>query len=182
MLVLRTMSTSTEVALLDFINKHVAIVSKQYKDTCSSYFIATNSGKKEAYKIAGDMQLALEKIYTNKEDFQHIKMFGKDNIHDPLLTRQLEILFLSYQSRQMDEEKLKEMVELQNKIENTFATCRAKIDNNEYTDNQIEDILSTSTDSEEVEKAWEASKEIGNIVAPDVIQIIHMRNTLAKDL
>ena len=176
------MPTSTEIAVIDFIKQHVSIVSEKYKNVCSSYFIATNSGKEKAYKIAGDMQLALEKIYTNKEDFQQIKMFGKDNIHDPLLTRQLELLFLSYQSRPMDEKKLKEMVELQNKIENIFATCRAKFDNKEYTDNQIEDILSTSTDSEEVQKVWEASKEIGNIVAPDVIQIIHMRNTLAKDL
>ena len=176
------MSTPTEVAVIDFINQHVAIVSEKYKNTCLSYFIATNSGEEEAYKIAAEMQLALEKIYTNKEDFHQIKMFSKDDIHDHLLTRQLELLFLSYQSRQMDEGKLKEMVELQNKIENTFATHRSEIDHKEYTDNQIEDILSTSTDSEEVQKAWIASKNIGNIVAPDVIQIIHMRNTLAKDL
>ena len=176
------MHNEQELALQAFIDKHVSEVSEKYKSACLTYFTATNSGKDEDYKLASETQLEREKTYTNKEDFQQIQNFRSADIHDPLLQRQLEILFLSYQSRQIDEKKLEEMIQLQSKIENAFATFRAKIGEKEYTDNQIEDMLSTATDSEEVKNAWSASKTIGNIVAPDVIQIIKMRNTIAQSL
>lgn len=176
------MNESIEVQASEFIKKHVAAVADKYKAACLTYFTATNSGKDEDYKIASEAQLAREKTYTNKEDFQLIKTFRTADIHDPLLKRQIELLFLSYQSRQIDEKKLEKMVDLGNAIENKFATFRAEIDGKPYTDNQIEEILSTSTDSEEAKKAWLASKHIGNVVAQDVIQIVNMRNEVARSL
>lgn len=126
--------------------------------------------------------MAREKIYTNKDDFQKIKAFRSSDIDDPLLKRQLELLFLAYQSRQMDEKKLEEMIALQNSIESKFATFRVEIEDKHYTDNQIEEILSSSTDSDEVKKVWIASKTIGSIVAHDVIEMVRMRNQLAQSL
>lgn len=176
------MYTTEELALIDFISWYVLAVSEKYKTVCLTYFTATNSGKEEDYKLAGEAQLAREKIYTNKDDFQKIKTFRSADIDNPLLKRQLELLFLSYQSRQMDEKKLEEMITLQNSIENRFATFRAEIEDKYYTDNQIEDILSNSIDSEEVKKAWIASKNIGSIVAHNVIDMVKMRNQLAQSL
>lgn len=123
-----------------------------------------------------------EKIYTNKENFQQIQRFRTSDIEDSLLQRQIELLFLSYQSKQVDEKHLEEMVALGNAIESKFATFRAEIDGKQYTDNQIEEILYTSTNSEEAKKAWLASKNIGNIVSQDVIQIVKMRNAVAISL
>ncbi len=176
------MNTPIDTQVAAFIDAHVAAVSQKYKNACSTYFVATNSGKDEDYARANEAQLAREKIYTNKEDFQQITTFRTADIHDPLLKRQIELLFLSYQSRQIDEKTLEEMVDLQSKIENRFATFRAEIDGNIYTDNQIEHILTESHDSEEVKKARLASKHIGKLVAPEVIQIVKMRNELARNL
>ena len=176
------MEKTIETQAAELIKNHVSDVSIKYHDVCLTYFTATNSGKEEDYKLAGEVQLARERIYTNKEDFQKIKTFRSAEIDDPLLKRQLELLFLSYQSRQMDEKKLEKMIALQNSIESKFATFRAEIEGKHYTDNQIEETLSSSTDSEEVKKAWIASKNIGSIVAHDVIEMVRMRNQLAQSL
>lgn len=154
------MYTPTELALIEFIKNHVSTVSETYKAASLAYFTASNSGKEEDYAIATETQLAREKTYINKEDFQQIEIFRKADIQDPLLKRQLELLFLSYTSRQIGIKELEDLIALQSKIESTFATFRAEIDSKHYTDNQIEEILSTSTDSEEVRKAWLASKTI----------------------
>ncbi|HMS91041.1 MAG TPA: M3 family metallopeptidase [Candidatus Absconditabacterales bacterium] len=174
--------TTIEKQAQDFINGYVLAVSEKYKNVCLTYFTATNSGKKEDYAIAAETQLDRERIYTRQEDFQQIKKFREATIHDPLLKRQIELLFLSYQSRQMDEKVLEDMITLQNTIENKFATFRAEIEGKEYTDNQIEEILSNSTNTEDVQKAWLASKKIGSIVAGDVLEIVKMRNQLAQNL
>lgn len=106
------MNEGIEIQASEFIKNHVAHVAEKYKAACLTYFTATNSGKDEDYKLSGEAQLAREKAYTNKEDFQLIKTFRAADIDDPLLKRQIELLFLSYQSRQIDEKKLEEMVDL----------------------------------------------------------------------
>ena len=50
------------------------------------------------------------------------------------------------------------------------------------TDNEIEEILSTSKDSKELEAAWLAHKKIGPVVAEDVKKLVKMRNEVAKEL
>ena len=176
------MTDALELSLNTFIDKHVFVVSEKYKNASLSYFHAINSGKPEDYITSAQAELERQKIYTNKKDFNQIIQFKKTDINNPLLKRQIDLLFLSYQAKQADEKKLEKIIEIQNQIEQKFSTFRAKIDDHEYTDNQIENILSTSKDTEEVKKVWVASKDIGPIVLSDVMQIVKMRNEIAKEL
>lgn len=166
----------------DFIKNHVSLITPKFKEICETYFIATNSGKEEDYKKYVDLELEFEKIYTNKESFEKIKEFKNSEIANPLLRRQVEYLFDQFQSKQIDEDKLKFVIELQNKIESKFSTFRTEISWEQYTDNQIEEILSNSDDNEKVEKARLASKKIWKEVAEDVIQIVKKRNEIAEEL
>lgn len=171
-----------EQNIQDFIRNHVSTISPKFKEMCETYFIATNSGKEEDYKKYSDLELEFEKIYTDKESFDKIKEFKNSEIKDPLLKRQVEYLFDQFQSKQIDEDKLKFVIELQNKIENKFSTFRAEIDGGKHTDNKIEEILSNSNDNEKVKKARLASKKIWKEVSEDVIQIVKKRNEIAKEL
>ena len=80
------------IEIKEFIDNYVFNVSEKYKNTCSRYFIATNSWKDEDYKLSSKAQLARENIYTNKDEFNQIKNFKESNIQDPLLKRQIELL------------------------------------------------------------------------------------------
>jgi peptidyl-dipeptidase A len=150
-----------KLSLQEFIDHHVAVSSEKYRNLCLTYFDAITSGETEKFALAADAQLARDTLYANKQDFQQIQNFRLSTISDPILRRQLDVLFLSYQANQVDEKRLKEMVDIQNKIEQKFSLFRAKINDKEYTDNEIEQLLSTSHDSEEVKKAWLASKAVG---------------------
>jgi len=177
------MSDEKKIALIDFIKQHVSVVSETYKNACLKYFNAITSGKEEDYKSYADASLEHDKIYANKDDFAQIKSFmDMEEIDDATLKRELEMLFLSYQAKQIDETKLAALVDLQNKIESNFAKFRTEIDGKQYTDNEIEEILATSTDSETVKKARIGSKSIGNMVAHDIIKIVKMRNDVAHEL
>ncbi len=177
------MTNNLEKQARAFIDNHVAIIAPKYKEVTSSYFNASVSGKAEDYQISADKQLELETIYTNKEEFEKVKSFIESwEINDPLLKRELEMLFLSYKSRQIDKEKLAMMVSIQNTIDNKFATFRPKINDNEVTDNEIKNILTTSTSSDEVKQARLASKEVGTFVAPEVLEVVKLRNEVAYEL
>jgi len=50
------------------------------------------------------------------------------------------------------------------------------------TENEVHDILRTSKDSAQRRAAWEASKAVGPILAPDLLKLAHLRNRAARQL
>ncbi|MCX8011421.1 MAG: M2 family metallopeptidase, partial [Ignavibacteria bacterium] len=153
-----------------------------FKDYTSTYFNATISGKKEDYDKAAELQIKFNKIFTNKDDFKLLKEIKESNaISDELLNRQLDVLYRAYLKNQIDEKKLEEIIKLQMEIENKFSTFRAKVRGKSITDNEIEETLKNSTDSKLLKETWEASKEIGALVASDVLKLVRMRNETARE-
>jgi len=167
----------------EFVVKHEAAVKPVYKDMCDAYFVASISGKEEDYKRSAELELELTKIYTNKEDFEFLKKAKESGkIKDPILLRELEVLYNSYLSNQADPKMLEEMINMSSEIEMQYSLFRATVNGKTLSDNDIEEILSTSTKSAEVELAWTEVKKIGPIVSDEIIALVKKRNELAVSL
>ena len=175
--------TQTEQEFQLFIDELVKKHPPIEKEAQIAYFDAITTGKQEYYKKAEELQVELERIYNNKEDFLKIKKFKEkeDNIKDLLLKRQLTILYNYYLGSQGNIELIKKIVEKSTKIEKEFNTFRAKINNKEYTENDLREILKTETDSSKLEQAWSSSKVQGQAVEKELIELVKLRNQLAKE-
>jgi peptidyl-dipeptidase A len=148
-----------------------------------AYFEASISGKEEDYTLAADYEVRLTRMYSRKADFETLERIRDSHaISDPILRRQVDVLYLAYLEKQLDTDKLEKMIRLQNENEKKFSTFRALVDGKKLTDNEIEEILRTSTNNDELEAAWSASKEIGAIVAEDILRLVRMRNEAAREL
>src|SRR4030095_6216303 len=66
--------------------------------------------------------------------------------------------------------------------EKKFSVFRPKVDGKEIDDAEVRKILKTSTLSERRKDAWEASKEVGKVVEPELKQLVALRNQAAKKL
>ena len=166
-----------------FLTEFEARVKPLSKEAAIAYFDATISGEESAYQKAADIEIEFSKLFASKEDFAKLTKFRDAKaISDPLLARQLEVLYSAFLAKQIDEAKLEQMIRLQNENEKKFSTFRAVVNGKQYTDNEIEDILRSSTDNAELEAAWRASKEIGPVVADDVLRLVRMRNDAAREL
>ncbi len=148
-----------------------------------AYFKATISGKDEDYQKSADLSIQLSKVYADTTDFARLKKIKESGaITDSLNKRQLDLIYNAYAENQIDEAKLEAMINLQTGIEQKFSTYRAMVDGKSLTDNQVEDILKNSKDSNQLKRTWIASKKIGEVVAPDVIRLVKMRNEAAHEL
>lgn len=147
-----------------------------------SYWDAVLSGKKEDYDKLEEIQIQLEKIFNNKEDFETIKKFLQEDRDDPFVKRQLRILYNAYLGSQGDIELLKEIIKISTEIEKKFNISRPKIKDKEVTDNDIKEILKTEKNSEKLQEAWEASKKRGEVVEKELLKLVKLRNKLAKSL
>ena len=129
-----------------------------------------------------DLELELRRVKGDADALAHVNAALAEEIHEPLLRRQLEVLRLSLTGNQMSEEQRLELVELSTEVESRFASYRPHLDGKPLTENDIEKILTSSDDQDLRRRAWEASKEIGELVAPQVRELARLRNDVARDL
>ncbi len=71
---------------------------------------------------------------------------------------------------------------LANAVEKKFNTFRAKVDGKELTDAEVRKILKDSKLSDRRQEVWEASKEVGKRIAPELQDLVKLRNEAAKQL
>ncbi len=166
-----------------FIENYVKKVAPLYKQANLAYWEASVTGNPEKYKEASDLEFKIAQIHSNKDDFLKLKSFLKQDIKDPILKREILLIYLAYAGKQGDPNLVKKIIEKQNEIEKKFNTFRADLNGKKVTDNQLKEILrNEKKDMKLREKAWLASKQIGKVVAEDVLELAKLRNKLAKSL
>ncbi len=172
-----------EAKLRAFIQKYEADVEPAQKAAAIAYWDASISGKEEDYKKAEDLNLAYTKIFTDKARFAELTEIKESGaVKDELLARELYVLYNAFAGNQVDTALLAKKIKMETAIEQKYSNFRAHVNGKELTDNQIEEILSTSKNSKELQAAWEAHKAIGSLVAADVIELVKLRNQIAKEL
>ncbi|MBN2183475.1 MAG: M2 family metallopeptidase [Sedimentisphaerales bacterium] len=175
--------SAKEIQMQEFIQTHVEKIKPMVKEAGLASWDAANSGKEADYDKVSVLTLELRRVYSDPDDFAVIKEAKESGqVKNPLLARQVDVLYNAYLGNQIEPELLKQIVELGTEIEKNFSTFRGTIDGEKVTDNQIKEILKTETDSAKREKAWLASKQVGPVVADDIIKLIKLRNQAAQKL
>jgi peptidyl-dipeptidase A len=176
-------ATKEEKQVKSFIEAHVEKVRPLFKERNLSYWRATASGEKEEYDRYAELDIEIKKVYSNRDEFEQLKEW-KDSgrVQDPLLSRQLTLLFNSYLRNQIDSTLMHQMVKLSTAVEEKFNTFRGTIDDEEVSTKQIYQTLRTETSWIKRKKAWEASMQVGRLVEPDLIALVKLRNTAARQL
>jgi peptidyl-dipeptidase A len=168
----------------NFIKKFESTFKPLMKELNLASWEAESTGKDEAYQKEEELSVKLAQMLSDAKDYSIIKKLydQKDAISNDTLRRQVVLLFHLYQEHQIDTALQKKIIQLETAISKAFNTYRVKIKGKTLTDNEIEDILSTSTDNDELKAAWEGSKEIGPFIQKDLLTLVKLRNEAARKL
>jgi peptidyl-dipeptidase A len=149
-----------------------------------AWWQANTTGSKEAFQKKIDAQNKIDETLSDRKVFARLKALKdrRDAIDDPTIARAIEVLYLLYLEKQVDGELLKKMVEKSNNVEETFNKFRARVDDEELTDNQVREVLKNSIDSKRLQTVWEASKTVGASVEKELKELVKLRNQAAKTL
>ncbi|MFP5298211.1 MAG: M2 family metallopeptidase [Actinomycetota bacterium] len=129
-----------------------------------------------------ELELQLRELKGDPVALEKINAALAEEIHDPLLRRQLEVLRLSFTANQMNEQVRQEIVSLSTQIESDFSSFRAQVGDRRLSDNEIDDVLKHSDDVDERKDVWQASKQVGGAVADRVRELVRLRNATAREL
>jgi len=154
------------------------------KPAAEASWQAAVTGESEAFADAATKSLAIRTFLSDSERYDEAKELlesaGSDLTQVEL--RQLELAERAFRANQLPPELLKEIVELSIEIEQTFNTFRGELDGEQYSNNELLDMLREETDSARREEIWGALKQVGAAVAPMLIELAELRNEAAQTL
>lgn len=172
-----------ELKLNSFIENHLKEVRPLFEDMALAYWSAATTGKSEDYDKYGELEFKVKSVYSRTDEFGYIKTVKEsDQIQNSELLRQVDILYNSYLQNQSNPELLKQITEKSSQVEKNFSNFRGKINGQQVSNNQIQEILKGETDSRKRRDAWLASKQVGPAVAEDIISLVKLRNQAAQKL
>lgn len=166
-----------------FIETHVAQVEPLSTRANLVYWEAATTGKSEKWEKLKTIQLEIRRVYSDRDDFAQIKTFRESgDIHDPRLARQLDKLYDAYLQNQIAPDLLRQIVELDTKVQEAYNNYRPMIADRKVTMSDIYTTMTTEKDCAKREAAWRASKEVGNVIIKDFLKLIRLRNEAARGL
>jgi peptidyl-dipeptidase A len=175
-----------EKAAADFIKTHETRLRPLEVAAGLAWWNANISGKDEDFQKKEEAQNRIDAILSDPKPFATLKKIkaavDAGKLKDPLLARQIELLYLAYLEKQVPPELLKKITAKANAVEQSFNVYRAKIDGQEYPDSKVRSTLKESNDSELRKKVWEASKAVGALVENDLNELVKLRNEAATKL
>ena len=167
----------------DFLNKYLADYEKASIVQASTYWQAANSGKKEDFDAYAAADLELNKLHSDSQQYAKIEelLKGKDNLK-PLTARSLEQAELAFKANQLPKETLEKMSRMAADIEQVFNNFRGKLEGKGYSDNQLKEMLKKEMSTPKRQKIWETLKQVGQAVAPKLVELAKIRNEAARKL
>jgi len=166
-----------------FLHSHLERVQPLLREVNLAYWNATISGDAADFERSAELQVALQRVYADRGEFESIRRWRDDPPSaEETDRRQIDVLYRAYARNQVDPSLNERITKLQSKIENLFNVFRASIDGKEVTSNDIRTILKDSRDSILRRKAWEASKQVGAVVRDDMLTLVRLRNEAARSL
>ena len=148
-----------------------------------AWWNAETVGSDETYAQRIKAENALTNFYNDRETFAKLKELRQSGkITDPMLKRELDVMYFEYLPYQADPELSKKISAKEAEVERIFNVHRSKVGGKRLTENEVRKILSTTKNSEEAKAAWMGYMALGNDVAKPLHELILLRNEMARKL
>ena len=168
-----------EIFLQDF----VPVAARKSKQLNKAYWILETTGSPDAADLKADLDTELRVLFNDPDTYKKLLQWEKDaSLSDPILKRQLNVLIRAFKQNQIPKELLEETARKEADLSQTYATFRPELDGKKLSENDIREILKVENDPKKRKKAWEASKEIGRVLAPQILTLVDLRNQAAHSL
>jgi peptidyl-dipeptidase A len=169
--------------LARFIDTLVHELQPLQKRLNEAVWLANTTGESRHEEESGRLETEIRTLFSRREPYDRLRSIAGDGgVSDPHLQRQLTLLLHEYRAHQIPPAEIAAMVRLEKALESRFNNFRAALGGREVTDNELREILRSSDDENQRREAWQASKQIGVGIVPDLLELVARRNQAARDL
>lgn len=168
---------------VSFLNEFTPKVAEKAKQLNLAFWLLETTGSEDAATLVATLSSELSLVFNDKSTYKKLLKWEKDtSIKDPILKRQLKLLIYSFKEKSISENLVKELSQKEAALSYSYANFRATFKGKNISENEILEVLKQEKDPSIREEVWSASKEIGNALAPQILELVKLRNEAAKSL
>lgn len=172
-----------EETAAEFLARYEADFARLEKDVALAEWAAATTGSQEDFDELTRAKLALRTYHRDPVKYEAIKYFLDRPLQmAPLTARALTVTLLRFEANQLPADLLGAMVALSTRIEKALNTYRADLDGKTCTNNDLLELLAKETDSAKRKMYWEGLKQVGGVIAADIVKLAKLRNQAAQTL
>lgn len=165
----------------EFLKDFVPTVARKSKQLNKAYWILETTGSSDAADLKSDLDTELRVLFSDPDTYKKLLAWEKDP-HNPIDERQLNVLIRAFKLNQIPKKLLEELSHKETALLQSYITFRPDFEGKKLSENDIREILKNENNPAKRKKAWEASKHIGEVLAPQILALVHLRNKSAQDL
>ena len=146
-------------------------------------WLLETTGSPDAADLKSVLDTEYRMLFNDAATYERLIEWDQDtSIVDPLLKRQLNVLIRQFKQYRIEPSLLREIVERESELQLSYANFRPQLDGQLLTENEIKEVLKKENRTDVRKKAWEASKLIGDLLAPQILNLVNLRNQAARSL
>ncbi|MBN1914436.1 MAG: M2 family metallopeptidase [Parachlamydiales bacterium] len=175
---------SQEEGFQKFLDVFVPKVEKISTRLNKLHWILETTGSKDAVELVVAYEVKLSQLFHNEKVYDQLLQWNAsiDTWKNPLLQRELKILLRQFKTSRVSEELIQTLAQKEAELSQIYVDFRPTYKGKIVTQNDISQILEKETDISVRQEIWELSKEIGNILAPHIVELVVLRNQYARQM
>lgn len=165
----------------EFLKEFVPQVARKTTQLNKAYWILETTGSPDAADLKAELDAEVRLLFNDSAIYQKLLAWDKEP-HDSIAKRQLNVLIRAFKQNQIPKKLLEEMAEKEAVLGQSYANFRPTLDGKKLSENDIREMLKNENDPIKRQKVWETSKQIGAVLAPQILALVELRNKGAKAL
>lgn len=165
----------------EFLSNFIPKLERKDRQLNKALWLLETTGSPDAADLKADLDTELCLLFNDKATYENLLKWNRDTL-DPILQRQLNILIRAFKENMIPVELLEEISQKEAALAQSYATFRPEFEGKKLSENEIKEILKNENNPERRKKVWEASKQIGDRLAPQILNLVKLRNEAAKSL
>lgn len=166
-----------------FLEYFVPLYEKKFTQLNKATWLLETTSLTDAADLRADIDAELRILLSDQAGYQKLRSwYESGEIKHPILQRELNCLLRAFKQNQFPKALLEEIAQKEAILTQSYGRFRPVVHGKKLTENEIRSILKVENDVEKRKTAWEASKNIGEVLAPQILELVFLRNTGAKAL
>lgn len=166
-----------------FLRKCIPQVAKKQHQLCEAAWLLETTNSPDAADLTAQLAIEQQLFFNDSNVYRQLLDWDQDkSLKDSLLKRQLKVLIRAFKYCQEPKYLMEEISQKETALRQSYNNFRPVFEGKLLSENDILAILKDEINPSRRQKIWEASKFIGNILAPQVLDLVALRNKVAREL
>ena len=175
--------TDTDEAFMKIHDAYLEKYRPLWLEAQAAWWEANTVGSDRAFERKKEADKAMVELHADPKAFAALQALRESGrVQDPVHRRLIDVMHRNYLRGQADPDLQSEIIELEAEVEQLFNTHRSRVGDRILTENEVREVLGTTSDSNEAEATWKAYMSVGAKVKDQYSRLVRLRNRLARQL